>query len=520
MKIKIKKYSLYSVNLAFASILLCTVARASITPAFKENIDNKINALFPTAHVGLAIKNLETNQIIYANQSDKFFTPASTLKLFTSYAALTYLKQNYTFDTTLKFDPKKITAQGILNSDVVLTFSGDPSFTDHTLTDLLTHLSNQGIHKINGKIIVENRGFILPYESPGATWDTWSYYPPVSSIIVNENTALVKITPGATLNSPSSARLAHYNDSTDLPPVTLTHSIKTVSAEEAEQSCSLEVAVSKNNAITLFGCWPINKLNSTLTISLVSPEKALEKKIFALLKKQNIQHKDQFIYFTNEHTVKLNPGLETIATISSAPLHELIKPLLEDSNNLYADSVHKKLGEKYFGVGSYAYGVKAQQTILGKLAIPMALNQQFDGSGASRYNLVSPNQLLTLLSQLYEDNYAYEMIINALPVAGVSGTLKNRFKINNTTICQNKIWAKTGTLKNISGLAGYLNVDSGKQYAFALMIQGEGLQMKKIKAKEDELLAEIFAQLQYKMQRSFFLGAAFSSGDPALISSG
>lgn len=491
-----KRHGLCLIGLLFCSILFCVSAQANLDITLKNKVDKKINDLFPTAHVGLVIQNLETNELIYAHQADKFFTPASTLKLFTSYAGLVYLGQDYTFDTTLKFDPKKITSTGKLNSDVVLSFNGDPSFTDKNLSQLLSALKHHAITEIKGKIIVENNGFTLPYESPGATWDTWSYYPPVASIIINENVVLIKINPGTTLNAAASANLIKDAGSGELPPVTLSHDIRTASAGEAEQSCSLDVTVSKSNAINLFGCWPIDKKNTTLTISLASPEKVLEKKIFALLKKQNIKQAHQAIYFTHQRAIKHHPDLETTASVSSAPLHKLIKPLLADSNNLYADSLHKKLGERYYGVGSYAYGVKAQQEILAKLAIPMTISQQFDGSGASRYNLVTPNQLVTLLSHLHRDNVVYPLLLNTLPVAGVSGTLKNRFKAANTEICQNKIFAKTGSLKNTSGLAGYLDADGGKKFAFALMIQGEGLQMKKIKAKEDDLLAEILKTLQ------------------------
>lgn len=480
------------VGLCFGLFFLSTNAQASLS--LEQTLNNKIDELFPTAHVGLVIQELGTNKIIYANQANKHFTPASTLKLFTSYAALNYLGSDYRYQTTLAFDSKKISSTGVLNSDIALTFSGDPSFTDKSLEQLLSALKNKGITKINGKFIVKSNGFTAPYESPGATWDTWSYYPPVSSIIINENVALVKITPGKKINTPSIAHLSLYPGSTDLPAVKLSHAITTVSAEQAEQSCSLDVTVNKENDLHLSGCWPMQTNDSVLWISLASPEKMLSKKIITTLDKISIAYAHPKIEFNptttnNKQATVLN--LDCVTTISSAPLTELINTTLKDSNNLYADSLHKKLGETYFGVGSYAYGIQAQQAVLTKLDIPFELNQAFDGSGASRYNLISPNQLIHLLSRVYQDKNNYDVMLNAMPVSGTSGTLKNRFKADSTLVAKNKIFAKTGTLKNISSLAGYLHTDSNKKYAFALMIQGEQLKMKKIKAKEDELLAEI-----------------------------
>lgn len=484
-------------TLFFGAMVQANAAISSVS--IEQHINHKIDTLFPTAHVGLVIQELEANQVIYAYQANKHFTSASTLKLFTSYAALNYLGADYRYQTTLAFDPKKISATGVLNSDVTLSFSGDPSFTDASLITLLSALKNQGVAKINGKFIIESNGFTSPYESPGATWDTWSYYPPVSSIIINENTASVKITPGEKINTPSSAQLYFAPDTLDFAPAKLTHAITTVSPEQAEQSCTLDVTVNKDNAIHLSGCWPINEQDSILSISLASPEKILSKKILAMLNKMSITYIHPKIEFNPENIAKNQTisisDAHCITTVSSAPLAELITPLLKDSNNLYADSLHKKLGEIYFGVGSYAYGVQAQQAVLTKLGVPFELNQASDGSGASRYNLFSPNQLVSLLTTLHQDTHTYALIHDALPVSGASGTLKNRFKTDSTLIAKNKIFAKTGSLKNISSLAGYIHTDSNKTYAFALMIQGEQLKMKKIKAKEDELLAEILRLL-------------------------
>lgn len=483
------------IGLCFGLLFLSANAQASL--ALEQTLNNKIDELFPTAHVGLVIQELDTNKIIYANQANKHFTPASTLKLFTSYAALTYLGSDYRYQTTLAFDSTKISSTGVLNSDITLTFSGDPSFTDAALIELLSALKNKGVSKINGKFIIKSNGFSAPYESPGATWDTWSYYPPVSSIIINENVALVKITPGKKINTPSVAHLSLYPGSVDLPPVKLSHAIMTVSPEQAEQSCSLDVTVNKDNAIHLSGCWPMQTSDSVLWVSVASPEKILSKKIITTLDKMSIAYAHPKIEFNPTAKTKYssNVDLDCVTTISSAPLTELINTTLKDSNNLYADSLHKKLGETYFGVGSYAYGIQAQQAVLTKLDIPFELSQAFDGSGASRYNLLSPNQLVNLLTRLYQDKNNYDVMLNAMPVSGTSGTLKNRFKTENTLIAKNKIFAKTGSLKNTSSLAGYLHTDSNKKYAFALMIQGEQLKMKKIKAKEDELLAEIIRLL-------------------------
>jgi D-alanyl-D-alanine carboxypeptidase/D-alanyl-D-alanine-endopeptidase (penicillin-binding protein 4) len=451
-------------------------------------LNKKIQSLFPNAHVGLVVYHLESNQLIYAKQSDHYFTPASTLKLLTSYAALDYLGPKYTYQTTLKFDPKK--------GNVIISFSGDPSFTDAKLEQLLLALKNKGISKIKGKIILENHGYVLPFVSPGATWDTWSYYPPVSSIILNENLVSVKLQPSTLLNQSCQANLVASEDTIN-NAYKLTHQINTVSQQQADQSCSLEAVVDTNNAIHLSGCWPINQPN-ILSISLASPEKAVAQKINVLLKKLALTYPKKTIYFSEffpanyDNKFDNDTDLEIIASIPSQPLSDLLVPVLQNSNNLYADSLHKKLGQTHFGIGDYAHGVKAQHAILAKLGIPLDLSQQFDGSGASRYNLITPNQLVALLTHLYEDKKNYPTIFNALPVSGMSGTLKKRFQNEETRLCQNKIRAKTGSLKYTSALAGYLEVNTNHHYAFALMIQGEKSKIKKIKNKEDALLAEIY----------------------------
>lgn len=480
--------------LLISSLFICFSAKANIHPKIKQELDQKIQNLFPNAHVGLVIQHLEKNQLIYAKKPNQYFFPASTIKLLTSYAALNYLGSEYTYQTTLQFDPKKINSAGRLKGDMILAFNGDPSLTDEKLEQLLLSLKEHGVKQIQGKIYIEGQGYALPYAPPGATWDVWSYYPPVSSIILNENTVSVKLQPSTQLYEPCGVNFVQPEN------YTLTHQITTVSEKEAEQSCSLDVTVDTNNAIHLSGCWPINQPDTMMTISLASPEKMAEQKIKTLLKKHAIQYPNQAVYFTHADASS-KAKLNTMASVSSLPLPSLIKTMLHDSNNLYADSLHKKLGQTYFDKGGYAQGVMAQQAILTKLAVPLERNQQFDGSGASRYNLLTPNQLVTLLTKVYQDKKNYPILLQALPVAGTSGTLKNRFQEKSTRICQNKIHAKTGSLRYISALAGYLSVSPEQQYAFALMIQGEPNKMKKIKQKEDVLMAEIYQLLAENLKK-------------------
>jgi len=149
----------------------------------------------------------------------------------------------------------------------------------------------------------------------------------------------------------------------------------------------------------------------------------------------------------------------SLATHDSMPLRQLIRPLLKDSNNMLAEVLVKTAGRSWSG------GLAALRPKLAGLGIDPAQLYVEDGSGLSRMDQISPDQLSSLLvaartKPWFSDWYS------ALPIAGVDGTLVNRMK---GTKAAGNVHAKTGSMTGVTGLSGYVTTADGRQLVFSLV---------------------------------------------------
>ncbi len=89
-----------------------------------------------------------------------------------------------------------------------------------------------------------------------------------------------------------------------------------------------------------------------------------------------------------------------------------------------------------------------------------------DGSGLSRYDYISPDEIVKILTAMYEGPYR-DIWYDALPVAGVDGTLRNRMK---GTRAEDNVHAKTGTISNVRSLSGYVTTADGEPLVFSFIV--------------------------------------------------
>jgi serine-type D-Ala-D-Ala carboxypeptidase/endopeptidase (penicillin-binding protein 4) len=144
----------------------------------------------------------------------------------------------------------------------------------------------------------------------------------------------------------------------------------------------------------------------------------------------------------------------------SQPVTDLLRLMNQPSDNFMAEMLVKVLGSQFGGAGSTAAGARVMREELGELEIAPKL---VDGSGLSRSDRTSPRDVVTLLGELDGD----AAFTGSLGVAGRSGTIATRMR---GTAAQDRCRAKTGTLHDVSALAGYCTTVSGRQVAFAFLM--------------------------------------------------
>ncbi|MEM6714679.1 MAG: D-alanyl-D-alanine carboxypeptidase, partial [Cyanobacteria bacterium P01_C01_bin.147] len=151
-----------------------------------------------------------------------------------------------------------------------------------------------------------------------------------------------------------------------------------------------------------------------------------------------------------------------------------------DSNNARADELLRSLG-----------GQSRVKAMLESLGVDSDSYVQADGSGLSRSNKAEPSTFVTLLKAMYETDDS-GLFYDSLPVGGVTGTLRNRFK---GTAVQGKVHAKTGTLRGVRALSGYLETDDYGTVIFSIMVNQPGQSGRTMLAAIDEMVLTM-AQLE------------------------
>lgn len=155
-------------------------------------------------------------------------------------------------------------------------------------------------------------------------------------------------------------------------------------------------------------------------------------------------------------------GAETLAGVSSPAMSALIRMTNVPSNNYLADTLLRALGTGARGIGTYARGAAAVRARLAPFGLrPLVA----DGSGLSRANRTSPADVVRLLQRM-APNATFR---RSLAVAGRTGTLAGRMR---GTVAGGRCSGKTGTLSNVSNLAGYCRARNGDTLAFAILMNG------------------------------------------------
>jgi len=452
--------------------LLGVLASALCNPVYASPLSEKIDALIkqklPLATVAVYIKDAQTDKVIYSKNADNLLSPASAIKLFTAAAALYQLSPSYQYKTTL--------SQKAHN--VYLTFEGAPDLNSDALKGLLDQLKQSGRNSIQGNIVIDISRFKPPYYSAGISYDDlgWYYAPPETALILDENAVPYDFVSAEKFGQPIQIKAKTPNS-----PLTIINQVKTVSKEQEKDHCKLTIQMKPNNTLRLYGC--LAKAEQT-TMKLVVPEPLLVAKrlIAKSLQDNHITLKGQII------TGRTPADAKIISFIQSGELSQLISHMLKTSDNLYANSISRTLGFMLTKEGSTKQATFAMKQILSEHAkLNVSELELADGIG-TRYNLTSAKQIVALLTALYQDKTLQPIIINALPQSAVSGSLQERMK---TEHLKEVVFAKTGTMHDISSLSGYLLRKNAHPIIFSIIINGVHVPINTAKLLEEQILESL-----------------------------
>jgi len=424
--------------------------------SIQNDVDKLIYRINPHVNLGMVVIDLTSGETLYRRNAERLFIPASNMKLFSEAAALMVLGPDYRFKNQLSISAGKV-QQGVLQGNIYLHLNGDPSFSRDDLKYLLSSLKDWNINTIQGSVFIDSSLAGVDTYPPGwlAADLSYSYGAPNAPLMVDSNRLTVTVNPGARVGAPA---VVEVDD--DGAGIVLNNQATT---KASPKGCGVGFSLDKDNHLTVHGCVGIDQWAIQQRMAIKNPLMYAQGMIKSALIKENIQLNGQV------QLGKAPTGALLIATQHSKPVSQLMADTLKPSDNLYADSLYLHAAAKING--SPVNWREAQPLIKNFLQSQTNINFKnaifTDGSGLSRYSLVTPEQTISLLKFLYQRfplSYEY---ISALPVSGRDGTLQKRFRIPSQ---QGFVRAKTGTMAGINSLSGYLYTANGHTLAFAMFI--------------------------------------------------
>ncbi len=433
----------------FSMTLLIALINAN-----SSNTPTLITKLSPVYTQGIAIFNLSQNNLLGTKNFNQLFNPASLQKLFTAYAALKLLGPEYKFTTTIA--TTGAISHKRLMGDLVIKFSGDPTLTTENIESLLEQVKTAGITNIKGNIILVGVDYDYQNYGPGWMWDELDdcYAAPVSNFILNKNCITANI---RNINN-------QYAQVELLEPLDIILKHKVYFSKNKTESCGLIFEPGYSDSYLLSGCISYGKDPDHIDIAIRNPELHIKNVIDKTLKKYNITFKHKILISKSVQNYSYSNSWHH----NSDSLANIIGSMLKKSDNIIAESLYKKIGQVHSNnIGSWKNGKTAVLNILASHSIILDTKQLKDGSGLSRYNAITPNQILELLKVIKHDPEIFEVLFGSLPISGIDGTLAWLQE----PVLLGKIHAKTGSMNNIYNLAGYFS-DDKNDYAFVIMTAG------------------------------------------------
>jgi D-alanyl-D-alanine carboxypeptidase/D-alanyl-D-alanine-endopeptidase (penicillin-binding protein 4) len=457
------------------------------TRALRHAIDSVVDAPeFANGHWGVLVVNTR-GDTLYSHNAGKLFMPASNQKILTSAVAFTQLGPDYRYRTS--FVAHGAIEGGVLNGDLGVVGRGDPSVSDHMQVDAMIpllaiadSLVARGVTRIRGKVLAEGNAFPQSVLGFGWSYDDFEddYSAPTDELLFNEGFTNVVVHAGARAGDSVRVETKPTRSWPRLRVSAATVAPVVMPADTTQPPPTRPEITIRKDTLTgdvLVGGTIAAGDSATLAVTHRDPDAAYIAAFREALATRGITIGDDAVPATTQ---------DTVVTMWSPPLRDILKPFMKPSQNQIGEMLFKTLGLERATPTAQTARVIVEQQLLAWGAAPSGFIVR-DGSGLSRYDYVSPETIVHVLDAMRRDT-AFAAYYDAMPIAGVDGTIRTRMR---GTPAAANVHAKTGSVAQARSLSGYVRALSGDTLMFSILANNWSVPAGRVTAAADSIAARL-----------------------------
>ncbi|MBM3115153.1 D-alanyl-D-alanine carboxypeptidase/D-alanyl-D-alanine-endopeptidase [Jeongeupia naejangsanensis] len=441
-------------RLLFSLLLFSGAAHAALPAEVDAAL---LKAGVPASALGVAILPVDGGPAVLLENAGRPMNPASTMKLVTTWSALNLLGPAYSWKTQLLADAPVV--NGVLGGPLYLKGSGDPKLTFERMWLLVRELRAAGVTDLRGDLVLDRSAFKLPATTSPFDDDS------------DEGGQPYLVTPDALVSNFGSARLMLRSDGNAVR-ATLEPALAAVKLDSTVKLAPNASCAAWKDGVQL----RLDDAGQSASVQVAGrfPPDCAGDRYFAVLDARSYTAslfrslwQEQGGRFTGQVRDGTTPvQAKVLATSVSPPLTEMVRDINKFSNNLMARQLFLTLGATAPdpATDTIAAADFRVRDWLRQQGLAMSELHLENGAGLSRVERISAEHLGQMLVSAYRSPLAPEFI-SSLPIVGIDGTMRKRLK--------NEAGAahiKTGTLKNVRAVAGYVRDAQGHDWAVVALV--------------------------------------------------
>ncbi len=480
------------------TIILLTLFLPNV---FSQRLTNAIETFandpaFKYGGISVSIVDVESGKLIAGHQSNLGTTPASSLKVITTAAALHYLGEDFRFKTELQHDGN-IDENGTLQGNLYIKGYGDPTIGSHhfdkaekldvVMQKFAEAIKKAGIKKINGYIIGD--GSYFDTEVVGNKWlweDLGNYYGSgAHGLNIQENMYFIDFQQVSQLGAtPKVIKIRPT-----IPNLLLLNEVKSDVKGSGDNAYIFGAPYAYTRYIR--GTIPVGNKTFTIKGSIPDPPFFTAHYLADVLEKNGIEtSKLTSSYFDYKRNQENKEGQRaTIFTYQSPNLREIVFKTNMKSVNLYCEAMLRMIGKKINNDSTPEGGLKAVYDYLEKNKMNTKGFFLLDGSGLSPMNSATSFQMAQAIRIFIQDKNIADAFKRSLPVSARSGSMKYLLR---GTVAEEKVFAKSGGMERVRSYTGYMKTKSGQLLSFSMIANNFTCKSSEVRKKMEKLMLAIY----------------------------